>query len=186
MALAATAGRLRLACSPSAASGVALGRRVVRAGVVVAILISAWLAFGPVAIGGPTSYVVTDGISMLPHFKANGLVLTRAQSSYHVGEVAAYHNEQLHAVVMHRIVAIDAGRYVFKGDNNSFQDLYHPTKSQIVGKEWVYIPTAGRIFTFVRKPLAFGLIMGLLGVYGIRAYMPSQSRRRRRRHGRAH
>jgi signal peptidase I len=151
--------------------------------VAVAVVAIGWFVFAPVAIGGPTSYVVTDGISMLPHFKANGLVLTRAEGSYHVGEVAAYHNLDLHAVVMHRIVAIDGDRYVFKGDNNSFQDSYHPTKSQIVGKESEYIPNVGSVLSFLRKPFTFGLIIGLLGVIAASAYMPSQSRRRRRRHG---
>lgn len=117
----------------------------------------------PTALGGPASYVVTDGTSMLPHFKADGLVVTRAQDSYHVGEVVAYHNRQLHVVVMHRIVARDGNRFVFKGDNNNFRDLYHPTRADLVGKEWVYIPAGGRYLQWLRSPLVFALLLGLMG-----------------------
>jgi signal peptidase I len=151
--------------------------------VAVAALALGWLLFAPVAIGGPASYVVTDGISMLPHFRANGLVLTRAEPSYQVGEVAAYHSHTLHAVVMHRIVAVHDGRYIFKGDNNDFRDSYRPTKSQIIGKEWVYLPHAGSVLTYLRTPMTFAIIMGLLGIFGARAYLPLQNKRRRRSHG---
>jgi signal peptidase I len=152
-------------------------------GVLVAVTLSvAWLAFAPSIIGGPASYVVTDGTSMLPHFRADGLVLTRHQDSYHVGEVVAYHNHELHAVVMHRIVARDGGRYVFKGDNNDFRDSYHARKSDLVGKEWVYWPGAGRYLKDVRSPVAFGVIMAVLGLIASTAFVPQRSRMRRRHH----
>jgi signal peptidase I len=154
--------------------------------VAAATLAIGWLVFAPVAIGGPASYVVTDGTSMLPHFRANGLVLTRSEPTYHVGEVAAYHSHTLHAVVMHRIVGIDGDRYVFEGDNNDFRDSYRPTKSQIIGKEWLYVPHAGSALTFIRTPTTFAIVFGLLGIFGARAYLPVQNKRRRRRHGHAH
>jgi signal peptidase I len=157
-------------------------RRLLAGGLTVLVILLGWWLIAPVQIGGGSSYVVTDGISMLPHFRAEGLVITRSASSYHVGEVAAYHNQQLHTVVMHRIVATEGNRYVFKGDNNDFMDTFHPTKAQIVGKEWIYVPSAGRILKFLRSPAPFALIMALLGMFAASAYVPRRSRRRRRHH----
>lgn len=117
---------------------------------------------------------------MLPHFHAGGLVITKERSSYHVGEVVAYHNSELHAVVMHRIVAIDGDRYVFKGDNNDFRDSYHPTASQLVGQEWIYWPSGGKYLHLLRTPFLFAILMAFLGVI---AFRPEHSKiRRRRRH----
>lgn len=156
-------------------------RRVVSLAAVLAVLALGWFTLAPVAIGGPASYVVTDGTSMLPKFRGDGLVITRHASSYHVGEIAAYHNAQLHTVVMHRIVAIDGNRFVFKGDNNPNTDAYHPTQSQIVGKEWIYLPGWGRLLTLLRTPLMFAIIMAMVGAYAAAGYVPG-ARRRRRHH----
>jgi hypothetical protein len=120
---------------------------------------------------------------MLPHFHANGLVITRQQDSYSVGDVAAYHNQELHAVVMHRVVARDGQRYVFKGDNNTFADSFHPDASEIVGREWLYWPGAGAALRLVRTPAIFATTMAILGMFGAKAYVPRRSRRRRHHHG---
>jgi hypothetical protein len=117
---------------------------------------------------------------MLPKFKADGLVITRASDEYRVGEVVAYHNGDLNAVVMHRIEAVDGGRYVFKGDNNDYLDHYRPTKADLVGKEWVYWPGAGRYLKFFREPLHFAITIGIVALLSLR--MPRRSRRRRRHH----
>lgn len=145
----------------------------------IGLLVAAWALFAPTAIGGPASYVVTDGTSMLPRFHADGLVITRKQAGYHVGEVVAYHNHQLHAVVMHRIAARDGDRFVFKGDNNDFRDRYHPTKADLVGREWVYLAGAGRYLLWLRDPMTFAVVVGLVALLSAR---PQRSSRRRRRH----
>lgn len=158
-------------------------RRVVRLALLIpmaALLAAAWLNLAPTAVGGSTSYVMTSGVSMLPHFRAGGLVITQERDSYHVGEVVAYHNRQLHGVVMHRIVAMDGDRYVFKGDNNDFRDSYHPKKSDLVGQEWLYWPQGGAYFHMLQTPFLFALIMAFAGVM---AFRPDRSKRgRRRRH----
>lgn len=159
---------------------VTVGRRSIVGLLAVTALFAFWLTLSPTALGGPASYVVTDGTSMLPHFKANGLVITRVEPSYRVGEVAAYHNHQLHRVVMHRIVAMDGDRYVFKGDNNSFTDQYHATQADIVGKEWVYWPDGGTYLNALRNPITFATIIGLIALFAFR--VPKRSRRRRRHH----
>ena len=169
----------RAAARVGAAQTRSSARRIV---VLLAALAGAALAltiFLPVSLGGSASYVVTDGTSMLPHFRANGLVIARSESDYHVGEVVAYHNRQLKRVVMHRIVAMDGDRYVFRGDNNPYADQFHPSKSDIVGKEWVYWPGAGRYLDMVRSPLTFAI---LIGIVTLLAFLVPQRYRHRRRH----
>jgi signal peptidase I len=146
--------------------------------VITATLIAAaWFVIAPVSIGGPTSYVVTDGVSMLPHFRGDGLVITRREPSYHVGEVVAYHNRELGVVVMHRIVARDGNRYVFKGDNNNFRDTYHATQSDLVGKEWAYWPGGGRYLGLLRRPAFFGIVLAVLGLFVGRALVPAAAKK---------
>jgi signal peptidase I len=158
--------------------------RALLACTVVGAIAIGWFTLAPTVIGGPTSYVVVEGTSMLPHFRADGLVLTRSAPSYHVGEVVAYHNHELHAVVMHRIVARDGNRYVFEGDNNNFRDRYHPTKGDLVGQEWVYWPGAGEYLKAVRSPVTFGVIMAILALIASTAFTPTSKRKRRRHHAR--
>lgn len=146
-------------------------------GVVLLVLFGTGLL--PQQLGGAMSYAITDGTSMLPHIRAGDLVIVRREPSYHVGEVAAFHDRQLHVIVLHRIVAIRGGRYVFKGDNNDFVTSYEPTKSQIVGAEWLRIPRAGRLVEELRAPWVAAALLGLLWLVSFRR---STSRRRRRRH----
>src|SRR4051794_6818652 len=79
-------------------------------------LIAAQLAFVaallwfclPQALGGRAGWVLVSGTSMLPRFHTGDLVLVERRSSYHVGEVVAYHIPQATVgagnVVIHRIV----------------------------------------------------------------------------------
>lgn len=117
---------------------------------------------------------------MLPNFRADGLVITRTREHYKVGDVVAYHNGDLHAVVMHRIVAERSPRYVFKGDNNDFRDRYEASPADIVGKEWVYLPTAGRYVAPLRDPFTFGALIA--GITAMSFLGMKRSRRRRRHH----
>jgi signal peptidase I len=117
---------------------------------------------------------------MLPTFRANGLVITRTASSYHVGDVVAYHNPELNAVVMHRIVAVDGDRFVMQGDNNDFRDHYHPTPADVVGKQWVYWPGAGTVLRFLQTPAVFALIVAAVVLIALR---PVRRNRHRQRHG---
>ena len=155
-------------------------RRVLRALGTAVLLLACWAFIAPPALGGRTSWVITDGVSMLPKFHAGDLVILRRESSYHVGEVAAYYNKQLKTVVMHRIVAIKDGHYTFKGDNNTWDDTFEPTKSGIVGAEWLHLPGLGKYVEELRQPATAAVLLGLLWV--ISFYPRHVSRRQRRRH----
>ena len=146
------------------------------------VAVAAWYYLAPAALGGSTTYVVTDGVSMEPAFHGGDLVAVRSQSSYHVGEIVAYRSRLLHTIVLHRIVGRDGSAYLFKGDNNRFIDPEHPLRGQLVGALWLHIPAVGGILESLRSPPAVG---GLVGVgallLGGGAFAGTRRRRRRRR-----
>ena len=111
-----------------------------------------WFYFAPVPLGGSTTYVVTHGVSMEPRFHTGDLALVHSQSSYHVGEIVAYDNNMLRTVVLHRIIARDGSRYVFKGDNNKFIDPEHPAASQLIGALWLHVPAVARVCSRCARP----------------------------------
>ena len=138
-----------------------------------------WFYFAPTQLGGSGTYVVTHGISMEPRFHSGDLAIVRSQSSYHVGEIAAYHNHQLHTIVLHRIIGRQGDKYIFKGDNNDFVDPEHPLANQLIGALWIHIPGAGVRLQSIRSPAVMGglIFVGMLLLTG-----GAFTQRRRRRH----
>ena len=111
-----------------------------------------WWYVAPPPLGGSTTVVTVDGTSMLPKLRVTDLVALRPQHTYRVGDVVGYRSGLIHRVVLHRIVAIHDGRYVFKGDNNSFIDPDRPTRAQLVGRLWLHVPSAGRLVSQLHRP----------------------------------
>ena len=155
------------------------------AGALALMAVLAWFFLAPTSLGGSTTYVVTDGISMLPHFHGGDLALIRGESSYHVGEIVAYHSTMLDTIVLHRIVGRDGDRYIFKGDNNTFLDVEHPTRSQLVGKLWLHLPGMGSKLRPLRNPLVVAFFAALAALLGLGGAFERKRRRRRRRGGEA-
>lgn len=149
----------------------------VAAFVVALLLVSA--QFAPSQLGGQLSYVITSGESMLPTLRPEGLVITRREGSYAVGDVVAYRDPKLGKVVLHRIIGRVGGRYVLQGDNNQFVDPYHPSEDDIVGEQWLHLPGAGRYLTFLRDPTHFALLIGGIAFLSLR--MPHRRTRSGRR-----
>jgi signal peptidase I len=149
-------------------------RLLLGAGVV--LLAAAWLVAGPAQLGGRTTYVSTHGISMEPRFHTGDLALVRPAADYRVGQVVAYRSTVLHSVILHRIIARDGDRYVFKGDNNDFIDPVHPGRSELIGRLWVRVPRGGMVLGWLHAPVVAALLCG-----GIALLLVWPTRRRRRR-----
>jgi signal peptidase I len=154
-------------------------RTVLSTALALVILGTAWLYLAPTQLGGSATYVVTHGISMEPRFHTGDLAIVRSQSSYHVGEIVAYQNHQLHTIVLHRIIGREGDRYIFKGDNNNFVDPEHPLAGQLMGALWIHIPGAGVRLQSIRSPALMGglIFVGILLLTG-----GAFTQRRRRRH----
>ncbi|MDX6516191.1 MAG: signal peptidase [Gaiellaceae bacterium] len=123
--------------------------------------------FAPIQLHGHTGYAIVDGISMEPSYHGGDLVLIHEQPRYSVGEVVAYHSRKSGVVVLHRIARMTAdGRYVFKGDNNSFFDP--PAKAQdLIGAKWLRAPKVGAAMVWVRKPWHEILLVGVAVLLGL-------------------
>src|SRR5690242_990151 len=147
---------------------------------VLIVLAAGWLVFAPTRFGGSTDYVTTHGISMEPRFHTGDLALIRRAAHYRVGDVVAYHSTLLHTVVLHRIIARDGDRYVFKGDNNDFIDPTHPSRSELLGKLWIHVHGGGAALGPLRSPVVAGLLIaGLAAMFLLGA--GAKRRRRTRR-----
>jgi signal peptidase I len=127
----------------------------------LAILGTGWLLLAPPQLGGTTSFVVVDGTSMLPTLQGSDLVALRPTSSPEVGDVVGYRSALLDRVVLHRISAIEGGRYVLKGDNNSFVDPDRPLPSEIVGKVWFHAPKGGHVIAWLHVPWVLAAVAAL-------------------------
>ena len=99
---------------------------------------------------------------MEPKLHRGDLAVVRKQSVYRAGDVVLYDSRELGSKVLHRIVRVEDGRFVLKGDNNSFLDSEHPTEEQIVGKLWMSAPAVGRATEWLREPLHSALLVGLV------------------------
>jgi signal peptidase I len=132
------------------------------AGIAGLLLVAAgWFYLGPAQLGGTTSYAVIVGNSMEPLLHRGDLAVARSQGSYRPGDVVLYDSPQLGAKVLHRLVRIERGRYVLKGDNNGFVDSERPTEGRLVGKLALTVPAAGRVAAWVHRPAHAALLVGL-------------------------
>lgn len=164
-----------------------VGRTRTRIGALILLSAAAfpmWFFLAPPQLGGSTAYVTTEGTSMEPLFRAGDLVVVRASPTYEVGDVVAYHSRQLHSVVLHRIVAVEGDRYVFKGDSNTWLDSEHPSYDQLIGKMVVRIPGLGRRLHLFTTPAAVSAAVGL-GTVGFLGGRKRTVRAKHRRKDRA-
>jgi signal peptidase I len=131
--------------------------------IMVVSLAAIWIAFAPAKIGGQASYVMVNGNSMEPGFHLGDLAIVKTASTYSVGEIVTYHDAQMNASIIHRIIGVEQGHYVLKGDNNSWIDAYRPTQEEIIGKLWIYAPQLGLAMKWLRLPINMALTTALLG-----------------------
>jgi signal peptidase I len=148
-----------------------------------AILALAWGFLAPLPLKGKNSYLVTSGTSMLPDISRGDLVVTRKASVYRVGDVVAYREPRIGAV-LHRIIAIEGEHFVLQGDNNNFLDPYRPVESEIMGKSMLHVPGAGTWLAKARQPrnaAMLALAGGMVLAVPAGASHAQQSRARHRR-----
>ncbi len=123
-----------------------------------------WALFlRPQSLGGPAAYVLVSGKSMLPRYHTGDMVLVERKSSYHRGEVIAYHvpkgDAMAGAQVIHRIIGGDAQHgFVVQGDNRTAPDVWRPKPADIVGAKTLRIPNAVVVLQYLRSPLLLGLL----------------------------
>lgn len=151
--------------------------------VLAAIGLAAAAWFLPASAGGSAAYVTTHGVSMEPGFHAGDLAMVRPANDYQVGDVVAYHSQQMQSVVMHRLIAVNGDRYSFQGDNNNFIDVGQPTSAELLGRLVLRIPEGGIWLQRLGSPtgLAVTAFVLLASGTGSAALAVKHRRRRKRR-----
>ena len=147
------------------------------------LLAAGWLFFGPTQLGGSTSYAVIVGTSMEPMLHRGDLAVIREESTYRTGDVVLYEASELGSNVLHRIVRVQDGRFVLKGDNNDFLDSERPTEEQIVGRLWLSAPQVGRVTDWLHTPSHAALLVGLATLLALGGGAGIGAARRRRSPG---
>jgi signal peptidase I len=155
------------------------GTKLLSTGALAALVVGAWLTFAPPQLGGSTSYVITHGNSMEPRIQEGDLVLLR-EGSYGPGTVVGYRSDALQQVVMHRIVEETPQGFVTKGDNNTWLDTDRPTDADVIGREWLHIPGAGKWMGRLRSPV---VATALIGAAAVAFFVGDKDKRRRARKG---
>jgi signal peptidase len=124
------------------------------------LLVATMVPFG----GGLKIKVVKSG-SMEPAIHTGAIVLIKKESAYNVGDMVTFGlDTKMQIPTTHRIVEITDGPnpvYITKGDANEDPDQANTRFADIHGKVILTVPTLGFILDFARKPLGFGLIVGL-------------------------
>jgi signal peptidase I len=156
--------------------------RTVLTTVLTLVLVAGWTVFlRPQALGGPTAVVVVSGTSMQPSLHTGDVVLVHRRPSYRVGDVIAYRVPKgdvgAGSVIIHRITGGSAATgFVVRGDNRSTVDQWRPRPADVMGARWADLPTSDSRLTWLRTPIAFGVLAAAFA-FVLVAFGGSQSRR---------
>lgn len=107
-------------------------------------------------IPGFQSFVVLTG-SMEPTIPTGSVIYTKKKPWYPEGSIIAFKNGDV--TVTHRVVKVTNRKsnfyYQTRGDANNSIDEKELIASDILGKEFVYIPYIGKAITFLKTPQGF-------------------------------
>lgn len=112
----------------------------------------------PTVFGFSTAIVLSG--SMEPAIHVDDLVIVRERDSYAVGDVVMYEGEN--NMITHRIVALEDGAYITRGDANNTSDPAVPA-DRVVGKVVGTVHGAGAAIRFLRTPLGMCIMVLLAG-----------------------
>jgi signal peptidase I len=137
----------------------------------------------PANLGGPATYLVIRGSSMLPRYVTGDLVILRQEPAYRTGEIVGYRVPQgqigAGSLVIHRIAGGDPIHgFVVRGDNNPAPDPWRPHPSDIAGTAWVMIPRVGQAIAAVRSPILLAGMCAAIVVTVVLLRAPTAGRRR--------
>ncbi|RLD04092.1 MAG: signal peptidase I, partial [Chloroflexi bacterium] len=156
-------------------------RKILLSATLPVITITLWVLFAPLQFGGNVAYVIVAGNSMSPKYMLGDLVVVRSQASYKIGDAVTYQHPEID-YVFHRIVNIDPeGRFVMQGDHNSWQDLYHPSQEDVIGKLWLHAPGLGNRLENLRSPWGFAILALVFTFLLFTIVVPPEKKRGRRK-----
>jgi signal peptidase len=133
--------------------------------VAVALLVGWFLVLRPAGLGGPATYVIVSGTSMLPNLHSSDLVVTHRRDTYQAGDMVAFRVNGNH--VIHRIVGgngVDG--YETRGDNNPAIDPWRPTDADIAGESRYVVSGGGHPIEWLRQdPFVLASLGGAFALF---------------------
>lgn len=132
-----------------------------------------WFTLAPRSIGGPSTYVLVSGTSMLPLYHTGDLVIAHSRTSYHVGETVVFSVDGGH--VIHRLWSGNAvAGWRTKGVNKPAPDLWRIPNKDVMGTAWLTVPGVGQWLRWI------GTTTGRVAVAGVLAMLVAAWPRRRK------
>jgi signal peptidase I len=164
-------------------------RRLLDLGFGLAFALGWAVTLRPASLGGPATYVVVRGDSMLPGYHSGDLAILQAGTGYGPGDIIGYRvpDGEVGAghVVVHRIVAgVAHSGYTMEGDNNPVPDPWRPRDVDVAGKVWLLLPGIGRVLTVAHQPVVAGAVAASIVVMVLLARRPAPFRAGRPRESR--
>src|SRR5690242_4132724 len=148
--------------------------------VALLLVVAFWfVALRPQGLGGPASYALVSGTSMLPKYHTGDIVIVHHQSQYKVRDIVAYKVPKgdvgQGAEVIHRIVGGSARTgWIVQGDNRTAPDIWHPKDDLIVGKAWLHIPKAGVAVKLLHTPAFLAGLAALVAMLSVLFHKPKK------------
>ena len=132
-------------------------------GLVVAFLILGRAGFVP----SPVSYVVVAGHSMEPTLWTGDVAVLVKHHVYRKGQVIGYEVPKggpgAGLIIIHRIIGGNPREgYIMQGDNKDHPDPWRPRPADVVGAEAVMVPKVGLSIRYIRSPIGFAALAGVM------------------------
>lgn len=114
---------------------------------------------------------MVSGNSMLPTYVSGDAVVTWRTGDYEPGEpiVYAVPGDDVGAgvFVVHRVLKVEDGAYITRGDNNDGDDPWRPTDEEVQGRVVLRVPHGEFLLRWVTSPLAMAAASGMFTVFAV-------------------
>ncbi len=131
------------------------------------IIADLWMIFSKLVLEedlpdffGVTNAMVLSG-SMEPTFLAGDMLIYFEKNEYEINDVVIFKSDNI--FITHRLVGLENGYFLTKGDANNTEDLEPLDPSDIKGEMIFKIPSIGHIINFLSTPLGL-LLLILVGI----------------------
>lgn len=142
----------------------------------------------PQPLGGRVAYIRVSGHSMERTYQDGDLVMVWRDGHYRKGEIVVYKVPADEAgagnLIVHRIAGGD-GRdgFVTHGDNNSWDDPWHPKTSDVIGRVIVHIPNGAQYMALLHQPLVLAGMASAVSVVATYLSLSEQERDKKKHKG---
>lgn len=130
------------------------------------LLAVAVIALWPAQWGGLTGLTIVSGQSMEPTYHTGDLIVTLRQPGYAVGDVITYLVPEgqpgAGGRAIHRIAELDGASFTTRGDNNTADDPWRVTASDVTGRAVYQLPGAGWLWSAQVLPFLIAVTVGVL------------------------